>query len=152
MPLRTGTAVLPEDINPLNANHQEFLNQQVPGLVSNPQGGTWKGVRFLGSGGFSRVGLWKHDGQGANPPKVRRVAVKELRDRVDHDLKMEGLIMEALGRNLPEHIVRLVKPPVACIPADEGLGDEWKDVIRRLIMEYCPQGTLWDLLNRRIIE
>jgi hypothetical protein len=81
--------------------------------------------------------------------------VKELRDRGergDHNLKLERTIMDALGRTLSEHIVRLVMEPVAVVLADDGLGDEWKDVARRLIMEYFPQGTLWDLSNRRITE
>lgn len=36
--------------------------------------------------------------------------------------------------------------------ADEGLGPEWDGVYRRLFLEFCPLGSLEDLLDKRISE
>lgn len=144
------SAAVPEDLNALNAPHQPFLDQQIPKQPTT-EGGTWKGVRFLAAGGSSLVGMWEHDGQGPNPPRNRRAAVKEMSSPF-YNLRLEGMLMQRLGKGISPHIVRLVSQPVGVNPARENLGAEWNRVVKRLIIEYCPQGSLWSLLNRREIQ
>ncbi len=108
----------------------------------------WKGVRVLGTGGFSMVGHWTYDKQQQNLPLSLDVAVKEVQE-AKYDLKNEGDIMHELGK-YSEHIVRLAKEPTPVDWEAEGLEDEWDGRYKRLIMEYCSQGTLDELLKRRI--
>jgi len=57
--------------------------------------------------------------------------------------------MRYLATSFSEHILRLISDPVPVDPGDEGLGPEWNGVVRRIIVEYFSQGSIWDLLNRR---
>lgn len=119
---------------PPNREFEKFIRQQLPVLDSH-----WKGTRILGQGGFGVVGLWEYVGD--NPPAVTKLAVKELNAGVNGDLAAEGNFMMRLNTANSEHIVRLERDPVP----EEG----WDGRVRRLLMEYCPMGSLEGLLNRR---
>jgi hypothetical protein len=117
-------AAVPEDLNALNAPDQQFLDEQIPKLAA-AGGGSWKDFRFLTEGGFCQVGIWEHHGQGAKPPRHRRVAVKEISDPF-YNLRFEGMLMQRLGKSRSAHIVRLVpnllmSTPLGRISARSGL-------------------------------
>lgn len=107
----------------------------------------WKGVEILGTGSTAAVGHWSYNRQHFNPlPRYLDVAVKET-DMPDQELAQEGEMMMRLGR-FSEHVVRLVKYPEK-VDAAEGNGLRWDGLVKRLIMEYCSQGTLIDLCSRK---
>ena len=143
------SVLTPANLNDINAPHQDFLDKNFSGLAP-AGGGNWKGTRFLAEGTFATLGMWEHDGQGDNPPRIRRVAVKEINEAEDN-LLTEGLLMDRLGKSFSDHVVRLISPKLRIIgdPARAGLGPEWMNVVKHLVMEYCPQETLLSLLQRR---
>jgi len=143
------SVLTPADLNAINAPHREFLDKNISGLP-NAGGGNWWGARFLATGTFATVGMWEHDGRGDDPPRIRKVVVKEINDPADN-LLTEGLMMNRLWESLSDHIVRLLSPRLKLIidPERASLGPEWRNVVRHLVMEYCPQVTLLSLLERR---
>ncbi|KAE9381091.1 kinase-like protein [Stipitochalara longipes BDJ] len=144
----------------LDPAHRQFLDKHMPQLQDNPaEAPYWKGTKYLGEGSFGQVGLWEfqHPDPKVEPyPAARQVAVKEgkmtqrafgnslLRESNHHlDLRPGG----------SPHIVSMLldpPPPERILGADEGLGPEWDGIVRRIYLEYCPLGTLDDLLVRRI--
>lgn len=107
----------------------------------------WTGVKILGRGGFGVVGHWSYSIAQRNLPRYTDVAVKEV-DNVDDELTKEGDTMRILGR-FSEHVVRLVKPPRPEPIADEEEDSEWNGLVKRLVMEYCTQGSLLNAITRR---
>jgi len=133
---------------PLSPNEQRFLDQQIPGL--EPKKALWKGIKCLGQGGFVWVGMWQYNGPDDQTPWFTTVAVKELTpDQSKFDLEREARIMQKLNKSRSDHIVALLADPRIVDAIAEGLGPEWDGRIRRLIMEYCDQGTAGDLIERR---
>ncbi|KAH7389108.1 kinase-like domain-containing protein [Cadophora sp. MPI-SDFR-AT-0126] len=121
-----------------------------------PQGGhqNWRPVKYLGQGGGGAVVLWEYNGPLAAPP-IRKIAVKNKQEPAIDWLWEEGQMIQLLNQSGSEHIVRLLVPPHRLTDADrriEGgsrsLPVAWTGVVRRLIMEYCPQGSL----NRLLVE
>ncbi|RDL42436.1 uncharacterized protein BP5553_02415 [Venustampulla echinocandica] len=134
----------------LNQMHKDFLNLKIDELAINPEYiPFWRGVKILGQGGEGCVGLWEYNG----PPEARQlprnVAVKQsLGGAYSRALTHEGKIHWRMCRYMPTHIVRLLLEPKAAVPSD-GLDPEFNGRFRRLIMEYFPLGSLWDLIDRR---
>jgi len=71
---------------------------------------------------------------------------------VVRNLNYEAEIMESMAFTASSHVVKLVRPPATVEQVDASAGDgiEWIGSARRLIMEYCPNGELWGLINRRM--
>ncbi|KUJ08830.1 kinase-like protein [Mollisia scopiformis] len=126
-----------------------WLAQRVPEIMNYSfPAVNWKGVRVLGRGGMGTVGHWSYDKTQANLPLTCDVAVKEIMDP-RYDLTDEANLMLKIPEN-SEHALRLVKDPRFADLGLEGLPNAWMGVTKRLIMEYYTQGTLLDLLKRRI--
>jgi len=135
---------------------QPFLDKTIPELADWPNstdGTKWKGIKYLGEGGFAQAGLWSYTGLIIDgKPTARDVVVKELFANKGQDAGMgeEAMLMSTFFKYESQHVVRLVKNPVKTTGAIEGLGSEWDGKVRRLIMEYCSLGDLYDLIDRRI--
>jgi hypothetical protein len=131
----------------LQAERQAFLNQYMP-----PLGAQWRGTKFLGEGGYARVGLWEHTDPDPNVPQPlrRQIAVKELKEaRGEVVMNREADNYDDLFVPDPLHILQMVRKKTKIIAADEGLEQEWDGKVGRIFLEYCPMGSLWDLLHRR---
>ena len=129
---------------------RQFLAQEVPGL--QPEG-LWRGVKFLGEGLTSFVGLWQYEGPLDQAPAIRKIAVKESQLRsIDDNLADEGEIMKSFQIPGSDHVVQLVAEPRAVDIVAEDLWPEWDGAVRRLFMEYCEEGSLAELLIRRIMR
>jgi hypothetical protein len=142
-----GPIVIPFE-EPLSANQQRFLDQQIPGL--EPKKALWKGIKYLGTGASARVGMWQYNGPEDQTPWITTVAVKELKpDQSMFDLEREARTMQKLNKSGSDHIVALLADPRLVDATSEGLGPEWNGRIRRVIVEYCDQGSIGDLIDRR---
>ncbi|PVH77351.1 hypothetical protein DL98DRAFT_534802 [Cadophora sp. DSE1049] len=114
----------------------------------------WKGVKILGKGGSATVSLWEWSSRAKTRPTIdqKRIAVKSITNAVP-DLEDEGNFMVALGRARSQHIARILAPPNTLTREDcarEGLDvATWEGIVKRLILEYYPLGTLRDLKKRR---
>lgn len=134
--------------------HQRFLDQQIHSL-----GIHWGSTKWLGEGGNARVGLWEHccrflpAPENIPMPPNTQIAVKEAKTIAGaRALKTEAAIYPKFNEIGSEHIVEMVQDPEKVWEetiADEGLGPAWNNRIRRLFLEYCPLGTLHDLIDRR---
>ena len=61
----------------------------------------------------------------------------------------EANIMDTCRPNV--HLLAQVKKAeIVRDPKAEGLAPDSAGQVRRLYLEYCPNGDLWELLNRRI--
>jgi hypothetical protein len=76
--------------------------------------------------------------------------VKEGQGNHRFTLAPEAENLQNLSPAGSPHIVGLVRDPRPISAADEDLGEEWDDVVRRLFLEYCALGSLDDLITRRI--
>lgn len=87
-------------------------------------------------------------------PRVNEIAVKVQQDPTDIDLRIEGRLMRQIAKyNETVHIVRLIRKVSRINPQDivnDGLSANSLGVFGRLLMEYCPLGTLYDQIERRI--
>lgn len=135
----------------ITPQRQEFLDRKIPALqnVFPDTQHVWRAIKFLGEGGNAMAGLWKYGDWN------RHVVVKELlftnSNPKVNDLREEGEIMQNLKGG--PHIVKILADPTKVNPRDEGLNvNKWKNVVRRLLMEYCSMGSVEDLLTRRIKE
>jgi hypothetical protein len=70
---------------------------------------------------------------------------------VARNMNYEAEMMESMAFTASSHVVKLVRPPTTVEQVDASAGDgiEWIGCVRKLIMEYCPNGELWGLINRR---
>ncbi|KAI6710476.1 hypothetical protein JHW43_006981 [Diplocarpon mali] len=130
----------PESIASLSQQKQLFLNTIPPGLASAQSPAFfWKGIKILGEGGNGIVGLFQFDPLAPNPPVHSKVAVKL--NTTDVSILDEEATMMRNCRlpSLSDHIVEVLTPPSLFVPG-----------LQRLILEYCPQGSLEGLINRRI--
>ncbi|CZT46771.1 uncharacterized protein RSE6_07259 [Rhynchosporium secalis] len=114
----------------------------------------WRFVKLLGQGVGPPVALWEYNGP-LPGPVINKIAVKNSPTPPNNDLPIEGAHLGMLTIAPTEHIVQLyVNPPDMLTPAEcaaQGLDPLiWNTAVRRLIMEYCPQGSLQRLLNYRI--
>ncbi|KAL2060029.1 hypothetical protein VTL71DRAFT_9851 [Oculimacula yallundae] len=121
----------------------------------------WQGVKLLGDGNYGEVSLWEwHDT--ANPPlpipQITKIAVK-VSPNPTIFLRNEADTMSLLNTANSQHIVRLLVDPATLMTqagmTAEALGDAaWLmppplERVRRLIMEYCEQGSLDKLVVMR---
>ncbi|KAH6711773.1 kinase-like domain-containing protein [Leptodontidium sp. MPI-SDFR-AT-0119] len=145
----------PFDPAPVGA--QLALLAPVPGFAPAALGGpNWMGVKVLGDGTYGSVQLWEWAGPAAQRPVPDKIAIK-VSNLPTTFLREEGRIMTALNAAASQHVVRLLVSPATIITpamaAAEGLDDaNWlapAGRVRRLIMEYCPQGSLEKLIAMR---
>ncbi|KAJ5037200.1 uncharacterized protein L3040_007380 [Drepanopeziza brunnea f. sp. 'multigermtubi'] len=154
-------AIIPQAIvAPTPAERNLYM---VPALAPRGISGTgtpklWKGTKILGTGASGSVILWQWSRESLRVPGYKGtllpldIAVKTI-TAVENDLTYEGGIMQNLTRLGSPHITRLLAPPKALNAQDrrrEALDNTWHQKVRRLIMEYCPQGSILTLLRRRI--
>ncbi|CZT46777.1 uncharacterized protein RSE6_07265 [Rhynchosporium secalis] len=127
-----------------------------PDFPGNPA--HWTGVKILGAGAFGEVSLWEwNKPAGVVAPPVPKIAVKTAATPAAGSiLHEEGQVMNGLNMANSAHIVELiVNPPVdvtLASAAAEGLPVGWVTAtprVRRLIMEYCDQGSLRELIRMR---
>ncbi|KAL2060035.1 hypothetical protein VTL71DRAFT_9857 [Oculimacula yallundae] len=113
----------------------------------------WKGRKILGIGGQGAVCLWEWNPKATSRPTIdhRQVVVKLA--LATKSLRKEGAIMMRHRRASSDHIVKLLARPKVLSGPDctrENLDPMiWQGRINRLIMEYCPHGSLEELLERR---
>ncbi|KAG4427892.1 hypothetical protein IFR05_016623, partial [Cadophora sp. M221] len=126
-----------------------FKRRRVPRGLGT--GANWAPVRIFGSGGGGGVALWEWTGPAAAAPAQTKIAVKNA-SFPRQDLTEEVRIMTVVGASLSEHIARLLVPPEQLTPAlctARRVDHIWDNITRQLIIEYCPQGALDDLLDIR---
>lgn len=109
----------------------------------------WTGNKILGAGTYGVVALWEFTGAfAARPPIHTKVAVKSALSAAN-ELTKEGQFSQYLapGRPplTPPHLVELIKNPPQIVSSGVFNG-----LTRRLIFEYCSQGSLHNLLNMRM--
>src|SRR5215469_1026248 len=85
---------------------------------------------------------------------TRKVVVKERKLSPNNeagDLNFEAGMMEQMAFTPSSHVVKLVRSPTTVQHVDASAGDSmgWDSTVRMLIMEYCPNGDLWALINHR---
>ncbi|PVH77362.1 hypothetical protein DL98DRAFT_656795 [Cadophora sp. DSE1049] len=135
----------------------------VPGVPAAAMGGiNWIGVKHLGTGGGGAVTMWEWNGPAAGRPAIHDRIVIKLQPDPGPELLDEGAKLTYLNQANPsEHIVELlVSPATRMTPAmvlAENLPNAWLagggaggGDVRRLVMEYLPQGSLHDLRGMRI--
>ena len=138
------------------SQNKPFLDKTIPELADWPNltdGKNWRGVKYLGEGGNAQAGLWSYTGPIVDgQPVARDVVVKELFANKSKDvgLRYEGWHMNEISQNGAQHVVKLLRDPFKTTGAVEGLGPEWDGKVRRLILEYCSLGDLFDLNYRHI--
>ncbi|PMD38033.1 kinase-like protein [Hyaloscypha variabilis F] len=138
------------------SQNKPFLDKTIPELAGWPNltdGKNWRGVKYLGEGGNAQAGLWSYTGPIVDgQPVARDVVVKELFANKSKDvgLRYEGWHMNEISQNGAQHVVKLLRDPFKTTGAVEGLGPEWEGKVRRLILEYCSLGDLFDLNYRHI--
>ena len=84
----------------------------------------------------------------------RKVVVKEMKPGAgpEHSLLREAENLRDLNRIASRHIVKIMLDPPRGQnnrDADEFETDD-EGVLRRIFLEYCELGSLFDLINRRI--
>ncbi|KAI9047471.1 hypothetical protein LZ554_008190 [Drepanopeziza brunnea f. sp. 'monogermtubi'] len=146
----------PVDKIPPEQYMKDFLAQDVPGIPRG--GGNWKAIRLLGEGVSALVGLWEWTGlAGGRQPNFDKVAVKELKA----DAPATNTTIDIEDRWLTHfrdttnsiHLVRMLADAQALVlGSDEGLDAAFDGRLRRLFLEYCENGDLSDLLEKRIVE
>ncbi|KAG4436513.1 hypothetical protein IFR05_008019 [Cadophora sp. M221] len=143
-------------LDPVPGGAAVALLAPVPGFAPGALGGpTWNGVKVLGAGNFGSVQLWEWHGPRAQRPVPDKIAIK-VGNLPTTFLKQEGDYMTNLNAAGSQHIFRLLVSPATMITpqmvAAEGLIGNWLAPggrVRRLIMEYCPQGSLQKLIDMR---
>jgi hypothetical protein len=139
-------------------HHRQFLDSVVPKLMDDPaQAVHWKGTKWLGEGTYGRAGLWEYtdpDPNSRRPRVGQKVVVKEMKPGAGpgHSLLWEAENLRDLNRIASPHIVKIkLDPPKGQNnrDADEFETDD-EGVLRRIFLEYCELGSLFDLINRRI--
>jgi hypothetical protein len=126
-------------LNQLNLQNT-LLETEIPELGSG-----WEGKRILGTGTYGTVGVFEYNGNSPNRNMGKQVAVK-VANKSYADLTDEADFMERFTVRPTSHIVRIITRGVPEI--SEGV---WKGKVRRIILEYCPHGSLHDLIVRRYI-
>ncbi|KAH6669505.1 kinase-like domain-containing protein [Halenospora varia] len=119
-----------------DAGDRAFLGEQ-PDLAENAA--RWRGVKILGRGTYGRAGLWQYDGpfeHNVSPGKLV-VKMQSAAQVTAHKPNQEARIHARLSDTKSQHIVRLLAPP---------------RMNKRLVMEFCPNGTLFDLMFKRIAD
>ncbi|KAH7319022.1 kinase-like domain-containing protein [Rhexocercosporidium sp. MPI-PUGE-AT-0058] len=154
-PALPGGVTRPPLIPPLAPDTEPNEEKYLRNARGGPRGlgavANWTPIRILGSGGGGAVALWEWSGPAAMAPAQTKIAVKNTL-APSKNLNEEGRVMAVVGASLSEHVARLIVPPEILTPAictARGLSHTWDNVTRQLIIEYCPQGTLDDLLDMR---
>ncbi|KAG4436509.1 hypothetical protein IFR05_008015 [Cadophora sp. M221] len=121
-------------------------------VSADPDNTRWTGVKHLGTGGNGSVTLWEYTGHriGQPPlPQDRKIAIKQ-EPLPTYALRREGRRMSRLNRAQSDHVVKLLVDPAAIITAQDAAMDAlWIGTVRRLVMEYCPSGSLAELKTLR---
>lgn len=111
--------------------------------------------RFLGQGGNALVGLWEWTGAaGGGKPAFDKIVVKQLKpNRANFTIEDEQSFHNYLDRVRSRHIVKMLAPATKIdLGSDEGLGPEFDGKYTRLFLEFCENGCLYDLLDKRMYE
>ena len=157
-PLGPGRPLIRPPAHDANPDHRQFLDSVVPKLMDDPaQAIHWKGTKWLGEGTYGRAGLWEYtdpDPNSRRPRVGRKVVVKEMKPGAgpEHSLLREAENLRDLNRIASPHIVKIMLDPSKeqnNRDADEFETDD-EGVLRRIFLEYCELGSLFDLINRRI--
>ncbi|CZT46761.1 uncharacterized protein RSE6_07246 [Rhynchosporium secalis] len=121
------------------ANLQTYLleNAGPPAVLETPERqkylNNWKATKILGDGGQGLIGLFEYDPSASDPPMEMKKVVKQVKD--GSNLQMERELFMRLEVANSEHIIRFMS----------ATGDD-----QQIVLEFCPQGDLGDLLNQRI--
>ncbi|KAH7319024.1 kinase-like domain-containing protein [Rhexocercosporidium sp. MPI-PUGE-AT-0058] len=153
--------VIRPDYKPPNPEDQKLLSATPPSLP--PPLANWKGVKVLGSGTSGAVVLFQHISHGtpqaplnvlsdgtATMPFPTQIAVKTIeKPSFSVGIDREARLLKTLNESGSSHVVRLLGVPLVADLKREGLTAGWKGRSRRLILEYCSEGTLDGLIERR---
>jgi hypothetical protein len=63
-------------------------------------------------------------------------------------LASEGVMVETLWHSVSQHVINLVADPQHIDAAAENLPHQWNGVVKQLIMDYCPLGDAYSLIER----
>lgn len=141
-----------------NIVRRAFLDRTLPQLQGDAaQRAHWRGIKFLGEGISSRVGLWEYTDPNPNadvPGGRRQIAVKELKTSLPNptafDLDREAEILKKLRPSGSPHITHMIHNPGPVTPDERLPAGKFNNVVRRIFLEYCSLGSLDELLERRI--
>ncbi|EPE30898.1 Protein kinase-like (PK-like) [Glarea lozoyensis ATCC 20868] len=154
------------------AERRDWLASTIEELATRTAAGAvgqWRCISILGSGISGKVGLWRYDGGDDNDIAVpREVAVKQIQTlRIGGmDYTEEAGYHQMFSNTNSCHIVHfhasdIITPQdVQTMTANPNskeyvlpaVANTWLQLRRRIIMEYCELGSLYDLLERRDIE
>ncbi|CZR55069.1 uncharacterized protein PAC_04955 [Phialocephala subalpina] len=124
-----------------------FLDETPENLPTTNQ--YWKGTKFIDGGNNVRLGVWEYQppaGVEDRKKKFTKLVVKELKepsDELDHD----DDYLRRLQYPVSAHILKIL-----CQSEVYGGGapdPEFEDNVKRVFLEYCPHGDLFDLINLR---
>lgn len=128
----------------LQADKQKFLDSEP--TWTNGIGKGWKGKKFLGMGCFGVTGLWEYEGVAGEPrPAIDKVVVKMAQMFPDamapgRSALDEGEIGRVVSGYNSKHLIRQF--------GGNRVGDKFSEMenVVRTFLEYCPGGTLHELL------
>ncbi|KAJ5037194.1 uncharacterized protein L3040_007374 [Drepanopeziza brunnea f. sp. 'multigermtubi'] len=142
----------------------------------------WRAIRILGTGAFGEVTHWKWTRVGKTSPRsralstrqgVRDVAVKTAANLASADFLLNefNMMTELTLQNDDCHVLKCynglpytladcqregIVAGVPGVPAGPGVAavppTGWLSRTRKIILEYCKEGSLGDLLERRQIR
>ncbi|EKD12088.1 hypothetical protein MBM_09725 [Drepanopeziza brunnea f. sp. 'multigermtubi' MB_m1] len=142
----------------------------------------WRAIRILGTGAFGEVTHWKWTQVGKTSPRsralstrqgVRDVAVKTAANLASADFLLNefNMMTELTLQNDDCHVLKCynglpytladcqregIVAGVPGVPAGPGVAavppTGWLSRTRKIILEYCKEGSLGDLLERRQIR
>lgn len=114
-----------------------------------------KGIKILRSTPNNAAGLFQLEDP-TSPQNGQHVVIKEISE-ARNEVTFKGLHMKGLGQNGDSiHTFNLIstKDQPHRLSKDDlrvnALKAEWLGKCRRLYMEYCPLGSLWDLVIKQI--
>lgn len=156
-PLGPGRPLIRPPAYDADPAHRQFLDSVMPKVMDDPaQAVHWKGTKWLGDGSYGQAGLWEYtdpDPNSRGPRIGRKVVVKEMKPGAgpEHNLLREAENLRDLNKIASPHIVKiLLDPPQEQNDPD---ADEFEvdnlGVLRRIFLEYCELGSLYDLMIRR---
>jgi hypothetical protein len=122
---------------------KEFLD--LPALPATIPATRWRGTKILRDGGGGLVGLWEAVNEILSVQQTKLV-VKEAHNP-QNDLSREADFLQRLKQNgESSHIANAVH---ASQVQNDFTAPEWVGRIQRVYLEYCPMGSLWNLIRLR---
>ncbi|KAF8851617.1 kinase-like protein [Acephala macrosclerotiorum] len=133
---------------PVYTNAQQAFLDTIPAnLPATNQ--YWRGTKYIEGGNNVRLGVWEYQppaGVEDRKKKFKKVVVKELL-KPKEELTLESDNLTRLKYAMSPHILKTLCPPERYgLSAPEA---KWEYTVKRLFLEYCPHGDLFDFMEIR---